>query len=120
MDDNQITLTADKILHKSFTPNVKGYDPDEVDDYLDRILRDYVAFDKWANESNKYIAELETQLRKARERAQELEVENAKMKSRLSGIKSTDRVTPENIDYVTRISRLETALYKLGVDPKKI
>jgi DivIVA domain-containing protein len=36
MDEN-FNLTRDQILSKKFTPNVKGYDPDEVDDFLDLI-----------------------------------------------------------------------------------
>ena len=33
MNEN-FNLTRDKILTKKFTPNVKGYNPDEVDDFM--------------------------------------------------------------------------------------
>ena len=37
MNDKSVSLTAKDILDKIFTPNVKGYDPDEVDDFLGAI-----------------------------------------------------------------------------------
>ena len=43
MDENTIKLNSTKIYEKVFTPNVKGYDPDEVDNFLDenqKMLKD--------------------------------------------------------------------------------
>lgn len=120
MEDNTISLNAQKILMQVFTPDVKGYDADQVDEFLDRIAKDYTAFEAYYNESKKYIVDLETQLRKSRETVGTLQVENARLSKRLDGIKSSDSVTSENIDYLQRISRLEKELYRLGVDPRKI
>lgn len=120
MDNNSISLNAAKILNKTFQPNGNGYDPAEVDEFLDQIISDYKAFERYFVESKKYIVELETQLRKSKEYAQKLEVENAKMASRLSGIKDSDSVSSSNIDLLSRISRLENELYKKGIDPTKI
>ena len=38
MDDKSLNFNAEKILHTLFTPNVKGYDPDEVDAFLDKVI----------------------------------------------------------------------------------
>ena len=120
MEDNTISLNSQLILKKVFTPDVKGYDADQVDEFLDQVARDYVAFEAYYNDSKKYIVDLETQLRKARERGSELEVENARLNRRLDGIKDTDKVSPENIELIQRIQRLEKELFRLGVDPRKI
>ena len=40
MDDKSLNFNAEKILHTLFTPNVKGYDPDEVDSFLDKVIED--------------------------------------------------------------------------------
>lgn len=120
MEDNTISLNSQLILKKVFTPDVKGYDADQVDEFLDQVARDYVAFEAYYNDSKKYIVDLETQLRKARERGSELEVENARLNRRLDGIKDTNKVSPENIELIQRIQRLEKELFRLGVDPRKI
>lgn len=120
MEDKTISLSANKILKEVFTPDVKGYDADQVDDFLDRVAKDYLAFEAYYDDSRKYIVDLETQLRKSREAVSTLEVENAKLSKRLDGIKDSDSVTSDNIDLLQRISRLEKELFRLGVDPRKI
>ena len=120
MEDKTISLNAEKILKQVFTPDVKGYDPDEVDQFLDLIAKDYLAFEEYYNDSRKYIIDLETQLRKSRNEAAELEVERAKYAKRLEGIKDSDSVNSSNIDLLQRISRLEKELFRVGIDPRKI
>lgn len=120
MDDNTISLNPNEILTKVFTPNVKGYDPDQVDSFLDQVAKDYVAFETYYNDCRKYIVDLETQLRRVREQMSQLEVENARFKKRLEGIKDSDEVNSSNIDLLQRINRLEKELFRLGVDPRKI
>lgn len=120
MDDKTISLDAKQILAKSFAPHGNGYDPDEVDAYLDRIIRDYQAFERYHQESREYTVSLETQLRQAKERIAALEVENAGYKSRLLGIKDSDKVDSTNIDLISRITKLENELYRHGVNPSQI
>lgn len=120
MEDNTISLNSSLILKKVFTPDVKGYDADQVDEFLDQVARDYAAFEAYYNDSKKYIVDLETQLRKSREKSSELEVEKARLSKRLDGIKDTDGVGQDNIDLIQRIQRLEKELFRLGVDPRKI
>lgn len=120
MDEKEISLNAEAILHKTFTPNVKGYDPDEVDSFLDLVLHDYQAFEKYYKESRRYIADLETQWRKDKEANKALTVENAKLKSRLSGVKEGTSVNSNDIHLVNRIAALEKALYQQGIDPRTI
>ncbi len=120
MDDNSISLTAKKILVKVFTPNVRGYDPDEVDDFLDQVAKDYTSFETYYADSQKYIADLETQLRRYKDEISQHEIENARLKKRVDGIKESDSVTSANIEYLQRIDKLEKALWRLGADPSKI
>jgi len=119
MDEN-FNLTQDKILNKKFIPNVKGYDPNEVDDFLDMIIQDYASFDRYMKESKNYIVELELGTNKLKEQNHSLDIDNGQMRKRLAGIKDTDQVNSSNIDLIQRIRLLETELYKRGVDPTKI
>ena len=70
--------------------------------------------------NKKYIVELETNWRKEKEKISTLEVENARMKERLSGIKDSSAVNSTNIDLLNRINKLENELYKRGVNPNNI
>ncbi|MBP5091195.1 MAG: DivIVA domain-containing protein [Bacilli bacterium] len=118
--DSKIQLTKEMILNKQFTPNVKGYDPSEVDDFLDRVIEDYKTFEKFEKESKEYIQSLETENRRVKEAFKAVEVENGKMRARLEGIKEGDHVTKENMELIQKISKYEKALYARGIDPRKL
>ena len=118
--ENKIQLTKEIILNHQFTPNVKGYDPSEVDDFLDRIIEDYKTFEKFEKESKEYIQSLETENRRIKEAYKAVEVDNGKMKARLDGIKEGDHVTKENMELLQKISKYERALYAKGIDPRKL
>ena len=120
MEDKSISLNAEQILRKTFTPNVKGYDPEEVDSYLDAVIRDYQAFEAYYKESKRYIVDLETQLRKAKEANNALTVENAKLNSRLAGVKDSAEVNSSNLQLLNRIDKLEKAVWRLGGNPENI
>ncbi len=117
MEEKTISLNAETILKKKFTPNVKGYDPNEVDEFLDRVMEDYRGFESYYKESKAYIVDLENQLRKVKETNNQLTLENAKMSSRLAGVKDSSDVNTSNLEYINRINRLETALWKAGLNP---
>ena len=46
MGENKILLTSDDIYHKEFTIDVRGFRPQEVDEFLDRVMKDYDEFNK--------------------------------------------------------------------------
>jgi len=120
MEESSFNLDANKILTKVFTPNVKGYDPDEVDKFLDEIIADYQAFDRYYMDSKQYIIQLETSNRRVKEENQRLEQERAMLKARFDGLKKSDSPNVENIEYLTRIGKLEKELHRLGVNPRDI
>lgn len=126
--EKSVNLTAKEILDKKFTKNVKGYDPVEVDSYLDRIIHDYQVYAALLSEKNAKISALEKELRahndesassdnrlKAlREQVKQLEIENASLKNKLDGIKPGDKVNSENMEWIQRCRKLENFLYQHG------
>lgn len=44
MLSSKVKLTAKDILEKDFKTSMRGYNPDEVDQFLDLIIKDYEAF----------------------------------------------------------------------------
>lgn len=117
----ELKLTSGQVLDRQFDKNMKGYDPNQVDDFLDLVLLDYKEYERFSSEVTPYVEQLELAIKDLRQKIAKLELDNAKMKERLKNIKSTDNnVSTDNISYIKRINVLETALWSLGKDPSKI
>lgn len=66
---NDIKLSSDQILKKQFRSKVKGYDPDEVDSYLDQVISDYETFQSIIEDLYGQIGKLQRELMEAKEKA---------------------------------------------------
>src|SRR5574344_673241 len=113
----KLDLNAKKILDQKFAKDVKGYNPDEVDAFLDRIIQDYLAVSQYQKQSGAYAEGLESKIATLQDEKRamledrdaaidakkKLELENASLKNKLGGIKPSDKPTAENIEYISRI-----------------
>lgn len=63
--DITINLSSSEILRENFGKKFRGYDPVEVNNYLDKIVQDYASFEKHFSDLYNYIADLELQLQQA-------------------------------------------------------
>ena len=99
MYHDKIALTMQDILEKEFKVDARGYRMQEVDQFLDVIIRDY-------NEYNNVIKGIMDE-KKA------LELENANLKQEVRDLKSTMDTLKSgekeitNVDLLRRISQLE-------------
>ena len=132
--DSVTKLTEKEILQKKFTRNVKGYDPLEVDVFLDEIREDYQAFERYMITTNAHLQDVESRHkaladinRELREKNEELsrekrqfEIALASAKNQLAGIKPSDHPTEENISLINRISALEKFLHDEGYNPNHL
>lgn len=125
--ENKVNLTAKDILNKKFCKDVKGYDPNEVDAFLDEIIGDYQRFAAILKEKDTKILSLEKELSEFKESnnnankendlryyVEQLEIENASLKNRLEGIKPSDKVTTDNLEWIQKCRKLEEFLYNHG------
>lgn len=108
------------LLDKKFKKNVKGYDALEVDMALDQVILDYKAYEKQVEKDKATIDELSRELEDLKKKFNKNETELKLMKKRVDSIPDLPNVNRQNIKYLQRIAALENALYKAGVDPKKI
>lgn len=106
MYQERITLTSQDILEKDFKIDTRGYRPQEVDRFLDIIIKDY-------DESIKIIKELESE-------KEELLDENLRLKKELRNLRSKLELATENdpqgatgvnADLLRRLSNLEKIIY---------
>ncbi len=95
-------LSAKEILEKDFKVDPKGYSPQEVDQFLDLVIKDYVDFE---NTTKKLVAEVKS-----------LEDENSKLKAEIRNLKASLEIANSNkgvtnVDLLKRISDLEKVVY---------
>lgn len=116
----KLTITSSELLNKKFNNVPRGYDPFDVDEYLDKVIRDYRLVEANCLMEKKEIDKLEVTIKTLESKIKELEIENAKYEQRLKNIKDNKNVTIDNIDLIKRIRALETYIYRTGVNPNTI
>ena len=101
--NDRITLTMQDILEKEFKIDARGYRPQEVDKYLDQIIKDYVEFIN-------IIKELRNE-NKALERENiDLKHELRDLKANIDIVKKSEKEIT-NVDILRRLSQLEKYIY---------
>lgn len=97
--NDRITLTMQDILEKEFKIDARGYRPQEVDKFLDIIIKDY-------NEYNNIIRNLEKEKRALVVENQNLKNETRNLKSSIEAARIGEKEIT-NVDLLRRISELE-------------
>ena len=107
MLEDRIALTTKDILEKEFKFDARGYRPQEVDKFLDMVIRDYSEF-------------LNTIKRQERE-IKDLNDDNSKLKQEIRRLKMTIEAAESdatgaaknvsNVDMLRRISQLEKIVF---------
>ena len=116
----KLKLNSKEILEMKF-PNVpRGYDPLYVDEYLDKIIRDYKLVEANYLVEKNAIDSLNEKITALEKKITDLEIENNKYASRLKDINENDNVNADNIDLIRRINVLEKFLYQHGYIPEQI
>ena len=99
MYKDKITLTMQHILEKEFKIDARGYRLQEVDKFLDIIIKDY-------NEYNNIIRNLEKEKRALTIENQNLKNEARNLRSSIEAARIGEKEIT-NVDLLRRISQLE-------------
>ena len=102
MYDDKRFLTAREILEKDFKIDARGYRPQEVDQFLDLVIKDYVDFEAT---TKRLVSEIKA-----------LESDNAKLKAEIRNLKASLDIAGSNkgvtnVDLLKRLSDLEKVVY---------
>ncbi|MEG0825925.1 MAG: cell division regulator GpsB [Bacilli bacterium] len=103
MYQERIFLTAKDILEKDFKIDTRGFRPQEVDKFLDVIIKDY---EEWSN----IVNELETDKNNLLAENMKLKQEIRLLRTKLD-VASTGGDAPNNADVLRRLSNLEKIIY---------
>ncbi|MBP3457112.1 MAG: cell division regulator GpsB [Bacilli bacterium] len=101
MIDDKLFLTPEEILNKEFKIDARGYRMQEVDKFLDMVIRDYTEF-------LRTIKKLEKDNLDLIEDNKKLQMEYRKLKSAIS---ASSEGTNANVDVLRRLSNLEKIVY---------
>lgn len=105
MYQERILLTGKDILEKEFKIDTRGYRPQEVDKFLDVIIRDYEEF-------MVIIKELENDKKELIEDNIKLKQENRNLRTKLEVLREgSTSGEVSNADLLRRLSNLEKIIY---------
>ena len=103
MFNGRIALTPQDIFDKDFKIDTRGYRLQEVDKYLDQIIKDYVEFIN-------IIKELKSENKELVQENNSLKHELRNLKANIDIVKKSEKEIT-NVDILRRISQLEKFLY---------
>ena len=104
MYQDRFMLTSQDILDKEFKIDTRGYRPQEVDKYLDVIIRDY-------NEFNSCIRDLEDQNKNLQDENQRLKQQIRSLTMKIDAIEANSNNGTNTADVLRRLSNLEKIIY---------
>ena len=102
---DRITLSSQEILEKDFKIDARGYRMQEVDKFLDIIIKDYTEY-------NNIIKELAIQNNKLNEENESLKQEVRTLNSNLEAFKYSEKEVT-NVDLIRRVSQVEKRVSQL-------
>ena len=103
MLNDRISLNPQDIYEKDFKIDTRGYRPQEVDKYLDLVIKDYVEFVN-------IIKELKNENKELSRENMELKHELRNLKANIDIVKKSEKEIT-NIDILRRLSQLEKYIY---------
>ncbi len=107
MNKDKIALTPKDILEHEFKIDARGYRPQEVDKYLDLVIKDYTEFYGIIKTLEEKIDSLSSDNSYLKEKLRHAEDELAKVAEELA----SSPKSVSNIDLLKRVSQLEKIVY---------
>lgn len=106
--EQKVQLSPKRIIAKGFKVDFKGYNADEVDHYLDTIVKDYEAFAALLNASYDRIDQLEAKIMEQKEVIAKLEKDKTLQDDNIHAME--DNIS-SNVDILKRLSLLEKVVF---------
>lgn len=104
MYQERILLTSKDILEKQFKIDTRGYRPQEVDKFLDVVIRDY-------EEYTSILKEQENEKKDLIEENIRLKQEIRNLRTKIELLSETSTNDGNNTDVLRRLSNLEKIIY---------
>ena len=106
-----LKLDSNKVFHKVFEGTKPGYNATQVDTFLDIVISDYEAVEAYVQKTDELML---------KDRLTTTEANLAVLEEKMKNISDNESVSMANLDLLKRISTLEQALFKAGINPSNI
>ena len=116
---NKLNYDGKSLLNIKFSPDQKGYDPLEVDQVLDKIIRDYETLNSTINELVDKLQQQKGQYDKLKEEFDRVTVQLATVQKKYESLKRVSNVTDDNYTLMNKVAAYEKVLHRKGVNLKK-
>ena len=104
MYQGKVELNSKDILEKEFSIDTRGYRPQEVDSFLDQIIKDYKAYDE-------LVTKLEDDKKSLSDENIALKQEIRSLNMKLDTLKNASDDSTSSADVLRRLSNLEKIIY---------
>jgi len=104
--NERIYLTPQDVLEKEFKIDARGYRPQEVDKFLDMVIRDYTEYNSIIKKLNKDIKDLTEDNGKLKQ-----EIRFLKEQLEIQSTSENVNRSITNVDLLKRISQLEKVVF---------
>ncbi|WP_413627300.1 cell division regulator GpsB [Fructilactobacillus vespulae] len=122
---DEIKFTPKDILQKEFKQKMRGYDPTDVDSFLDEVIKDYENFNKVVSNKDQELSQLHSENQQLKSKIISLENDAANntvvnksdddLNSRLSRqeqpMQDSQLTNVSNMDILKRLSKLERKVF---------
>jgi len=105
MLNDKIMLTPEEIYEKEFKVDARGYRPQEVDNFLDNVIKDYTEFLRIIKGLERELGSLTNENRELKNQIRKLQTELESQEG------SNESAGVSNVDLLRRISQLEKTVY---------
>ena len=108
--EKKLTLSSDDIVNKEFSLQYKGYVPQEVDEFLDVVLKNYEVIEEirdYYETQNKALQKTNSILRS---KIDDLETKLEMEKNKNNSYEKVDNNS--NLDLIKKIAKLESELFQ--------
>lgn len=102
--NDRLYLSPQEILEKEFKIDARGYRPQEVDKFLDMVIRDYTEY-------SNIIKKLEKDVKDLTDDNIKLKQEIRRLQTEISASREAPSRSANNVDLLKRISQLEKVVY---------
>ena len=116
---NKLNYDGKSLLNIKFSPDQKGYDPLEVDQVLDKIIKDYETLNFAINELVDKLQQQKGQYDKLKEEFDRVTVQMATVQKKYESLKRVSNVTDDNYALVNKVAAYERVLHRKGINLKK-
>ncbi|MBN3534766.1 DivIVA domain-containing protein [Mycoplasma procyoni] len=82
----------EKIVDKKFSVAINGYDPTEVDSFIDNLINEFRKLDEQNKQKEKEISELIEKLKQNEQKIKELEMNAKQTENILKSIKEQQKI----------------------------